>query len=148
MKNITAYNLACGGVQREEINGYWVELYRESNCYHIRTGEIGQKWSQWETVDVEDKESLKNARLQYSEFKRTIKNFREYFYIIDLDERGEFRAHVEEKHTGKIVFSFSSDENGLEIVQDGFMKHTEDTDGLELYLKDLKIIPEFSAIVK
>lgn len=147
MRQITSYDLACGGVQREEINGHWVELYRESNCYHIRMGEIGHKWSEWETEDILDGESLKNARWHYAEFKKEIKNLREYLYVIDLDERGEFRAHVEDKNTDKIVFSFSSDEDGLSIVEDGFMKHTEDTDGLEVYLKQLGIIPEQSSIV-
>ena len=80
---------------------------------------------------------------------------RRFEYHIDLDERGSFRAHVENKKTGKVVFEFSNeiaciDDNGnltgetydgeLWIVEAGFMKHTEDLDGLEEYLVDMKII--------
>ena len=80
-----------------------------------------------------------------------------YDYVIDLDERGGFRAHVENHKTGKIVFSFNNEveeqevnefgelvtvtyDGELWITEDGFMKNTEDAEGLEEYLKDMKII--------
>lgn len=65
--------------------------------------------------------------------------------VVDLDERGSFRAHVENT-SGRRVFQFSNeDENGwpdpdgIELVRDGFMKHGRDTQGLLSYLQDLGI---------
>lgn len=146
MKNLTAYNLACGGVQREEINGHWVELYKESNCYHVRTGKIGAKWSEWESFDNGEKSPLKLARECYNEFKDEIKNLHEFLYIIDLNERGFFKAHVEDKNSSKTFFSFGNEseeelEDGISMIEDGYMKNVEDVDGLKYYLIECKIIP-------
>lgn len=66
--------------------------------------------------------------------------------VVDLDERGSFRAHVENKN-GKTVFQFSNEdeetgwpsEGGLWLVEDGFMKHARDTRGLHDYLQDVGI---------
>jgi hypothetical protein len=65
--------------------------------------------------------------------------------IVDLEERGMFYAHVENQN-GKTVFAYSNegengwpDEDGLWIVNDGFMKHATDTEGLLEYLRDLGI---------
>lgn len=66
--------------------------------------------------------------------------------VIDLDERGWFKAHVENQN-GKTVFQFSNEdeetgwpsEYGLWLVEDGFMRHGRDTDGLLTYLKSVGI---------
>lgn len=65
--------------------------------------------------------------------------------VVDLDERGWFKAHVENQN-GKEVFSFSNegedgwpDEGGLSIVEDGWMRHGRDGEGLLAYLHDLGI---------
>jgi hypothetical protein len=80
-----------------------------------------------------------------------MKNAEKYNYIIDLDERGCFNAHVENEKTGKVIFSFSNEEENEEgenfngslwIVEDGFMKHTKDIDGLQEYLIDVDIMNE------
>lgn len=68
-----------------------------------------------------------------------------YHYIVDLDERGIYKAHVEHSETGQTVFEFSNeDEDGntsdLWIVEDGFMKNTRDMQGLWEYLLDLQIL--------
>ena len=63
--------------------------------------------------------------------------------MIDLDERGSFLAHVENKN-GKAVFNIKAGnelkEDESSIFEDGWMKHKEDIDGLEKYLKQLRII--------
>ena len=75
-----------------------------------------------------------------------------YKYVIDLDERGQFQAHVED-HDGKTVWEVSypeyyqDDETGEEmenstIFEDGYMKDTEDIDGLEKYLKQMGTMPQ------
>lgn len=62
--------------------------------------------------------------------------------VVDLDERGAFRAHVGDQ-TGATIFEFSNedgetgwpDPDGLWLVEFGFMRHSRDTDGLLDYLK-------------
>lgn len=74
--------------------------------------------------------------------------FKNFLFVVDMDERGVFSAHVEDPK-GKEVFSFSSEdeEDGeLWIVRDGFMRHSTDIAGLEEYLVDLKIIPRGAVI--
>lgn len=64
-------------------------------------------------------------------------------YVIDLNERGSFRAHVKSCN-GKVVYEILAGnelaEGETSLFEDGYMKNTSDTDGLESYLKDLKII--------
>jgi hypothetical protein len=72
----------------------------------------------------------------------------QYQYVIDLDERGIFKCHVDSED-GDTVWEASSedDEDGeFAPVRDGFMKHTKDVDGLEKYLKELKIINEDASL--
>lgn len=66
--------------------------------------------------------------------------------VVDLDERGVFKAHVETP-TGKTVFSFSNeDDNGwssedcLWLVEAGYMRHARDTDGLLDYMRSVGIV--------
>lgn len=58
-----------------------------------------------------------------------------YYYVVDLDERGIYKSHVEHSETGKVIFELSNeDEDGndepLWIIEDGFMKNIQDMDGL------------------
>lgn len=90
-----------------------------------------------------------------------------YTYRIDLDERGEFRAHVENTR-GKTVFEIHEPRYSCwvcgqspkdcrcdvpEIVQDttifddGFMRHGRDIAGLADYLRDLAIMPKSCILV-
>lgn len=66
--------------------------------------------------------------------------------VIDLDERGVFKAHVENQN-GRTVFEFSNEDedtgwpsdDGLWLVEDGFMRHGRDTSGLLQYLQSIGI---------
>jgi len=66
--------------------------------------------------------------------------------VVDLDERGWFKAHVENQN-GSTVFEFSNEDDetgwpsecGMWLVQDGFMQHGRDTRGLLEYLKSMGI---------
>jgi hypothetical protein len=77
----------------------------------------------------------------------------ELVVIIDLDERGSFSGHVENQN-GKEVFTFSNEdpetgwpsEDGFWLVEDGFMKHRRDVDGLHKYLMDMGIAKPGSTI--
>lgn len=62
--------------------------------------------------------------------------------IIDLDERGTFRAHVENAY-GDEVFAFSNEEEDddtsgeIWLVEAGYMKNGRDTAGLLSYLQHM-----------
>lgn len=64
--------------------------------------------------------------------------------VVDLDERGSFRAHVENIN-GKVVFSFDNEdeetgwpsEDGLWLVELGYMRHNRDTNGLLSYMQSI-----------
>jgi len=70
----------------------------------------------------------------------------ELVLVIDLDERGWFKAHVENQN-GRTVFQFSNEdeetgwpsEDGLWLVEDGFMRHGRDTAWLLEHLKSIGI---------
>lgn len=79
-----------------------------------------------------------------------LKPFRqELTYVIDLDERGIFRAHVENS-SGTTVFEFDNEDEertgALWLVEDGFMRHSHDTDGLHSYLIDMGIAQPLSTL--
>lgn len=64
--------------------------------------------------------------------------------VVDLDERGSFKAHVENR-TGKTVFAFSNEgEDGctevLWLVDRGYMRHSRDVDGLLDYLQSAGLV--------
>lgn len=62
-----------------------------------------------------------------------------FYYSVNLDERGDFQMHVE-NHNGDEVFSIDDIDDLQNIIDDGFMKHKEDYDGLEEHLKDMGIM--------
>ena len=69
----------------------------------------------------------------------------QYNYIVDFDERGEYRAHVED-WDGKTVYSLEAEQTAFDEIElpdivDGFMQHTQDMDGLAEHLQELGIIP-------
>jgi hypothetical protein len=75
-----------------------------------------------------------------------MRNQQNYNYIVDLDERGDFSAHVETAK-GKIIFEMSTDQDGfLDLVEDGYIKHARDMQGLKSYLVDSGMIPEESQL--
>lgn len=66
-------------------------------------------------------------------------------YVIDLDERGMFYAHVEDA-AGNCLFEVSNEDpetkwplDSLWLVEDGFMRHSRDTRGLLKYLEQHNI---------
>jgi len=71
-------------------------------------------------------------------------------FIIDLDERGIFRCHVENKETGAIVWRAHNEDpedyGNFWPITDGFIKNIRDMDGLKKYLVDASVIPFHSQI--
>jgi len=68
-----------------------------------------------------------------------------FFYFINLDERGEFYADVRDSDDNT-VWEIADVEHLNELVEDGFIQHGDDIDGIEVYLLDMEIIPENSAL--
>lgn len=72
-----------------------------------------------------------------------------YTYYINLDERGCFCADVRNPN-GKTVFEIKAgdelEEDETSIFEDGFMKHKDDMEGLQTYLRQLGFIPQTATI--
>ena len=88
------------------------------------------------------------------EVSRNFEIRRIYGWIVDLNERGYFSAHVEDAG-GNVVFSCSNDEQDEEghveygelwLTRDGFMRHADDTSGLTSYLRSLNVIGPLDSI--
>jgi hypothetical protein len=69
-----------------------------------------------------------------------------FYRIIDLNERGQYKAHIVDQDGHSIYQYDNDDEEGnptsLWLVEDGFMQNSEDLPGLLKYLIELKILPE------
>jgi len=73
-----------------------------------------------------------------------------YHYIVDLNERGIYKAHVEDSDSFKIIWVASNqDEDDGEFwpVRDGFMKNGEDMFGLMKYLYSIGVIEIMDEII-
>jgi hypothetical protein len=69
-------------------------------------------------------------------------------YTVDLDERGVFKAHVANDY-GTVLFEINSeddDEGQIWLVEDGFMRHARDVDGLHDYLISMGIAKAVSTL--
>jgi len=64
--SLTGYGLSCGYIERLEYCDSWKELYMEHSHYHVRYGEIGQKWQIWETFEINE---LTKARRLYKSIR-------------------------------------------------------------------------------
>lgn len=72
-----------------------------------------------------------------------------YYYIVDLDERGVYKCHVENSK-GEEIWGVSTEdsEDGLFWpVEDGFMKSVKDMDGLAGYLIEMGFICDGGKII-
>lgn len=69
-----------------------------------------------------------------------------YTYHINLDERGSFYADVRDADENTI-YELRADGCELQQVEDGFMRHSRDVDGLADYLVDLSIMPANASLI-
>ena len=56
-----------------------------------------------------------------------------YYYIINLNERGDFYAHVEDER-GKVIYEIDYNEMEFLTRWGGYMDYVEDVAGLEEFL--------------
>lgn len=63
-------------------------------------------------------------------------------YYVNLDERGEFYADVRAAD-GESIFDLRSDDDGrIQLIEDGFLGHKNDLDGLQQYLQHMGLMPD------
>ena len=73
--------------------------------------------------------------------------YTDYYLIVDLDERGEYKASVYNPED-KVVFRIESAEEMNDMIESGYLKAQadEDLDGLTQYLMEMEIIPNYSQV--
>ena len=91
------------------------------------------------------------GRIEQPELKRARPAMKPrcYGWVIDLDERGIFRAHLENE-SGRTLFSLdneSSPDGAVDLVTDGFLRHGRDTEGLREYLVGIECLPATAVVL-
>ncbi len=120
----------------------------------VSLGEAGPETVIFPAKDLESEQAIKVSE-SFSDlldiFKYLENNGFIYRYVIDLNERGEFRAHVEDP-AGQSIYDIDNDgmnqegPGGLWLVEEGFIKSIDDISGLEKYLHDMNIIPRSASL--
>lgn len=62
-------------------------------------------------------------------------------YYINLDERGIFNADVRNMDGKTLLEVASDDEGSVWLIDDGYMRNTQDLSGLTQYAVDMQILP-------
>jgi hypothetical protein len=103
-------------------------------------------------VDMESDDAVEtmNSLISQARSLMSIESpFASFGYYINLNERGCFEADVRNLE-GKSVFELKSGlslpRGASDLIEDGFMKHAHDINGLERHLKNLQVIPEGSKL--
>jgi hypothetical protein len=64
---LTSYGLSCGYIQRHELNGINITLWKEHNCYHVRGHNHNTSnrlfWNSYSTLTPARKDYNKAIRL-------------------------------------------------------------------------------------
>ena len=64
----------------------------------------------------------------------------EYYYYINLNERGEFNADIRDTND-TTLYEIASSDHLNDLVEDGHMRHYHDVTSLKAYLIDMSILP-------
>jgi hypothetical protein len=68
-------------------------------------------------------------------------------YYVNLDERGDFYADVRDP-AGATLFEIRAEDDGsISMIEDGFMRHKSDLDGLRAYLIDMGLIDKGAVLL-
>ena len=114
------------GVEKEEVIGAYpkVEVKKKRFSFFDNGGEMGG-----------------------DESGRSKNRYTDYYLIVDLDERGEYKASVYNPED-KVVFRIESAEEMNDMIESGYLKAQadEDLDGLTQYLMEMEIIPNYSQV--
>lgn len=69
-----------------------------------------------------------------------------YEYYVNLDERGEFYADLRRSDDQVTIWEIHT-EDLAELVQDGYVKHGRDLDGILNYCVEMNIVKPHDVIV-
>lgn len=69
-----------------------------------------------------------------------------YYVYKWYEERGHLTMSVEDKGNN-YLWEYDNENDGTSPVDDGFMENLDDTDGLEKYLIDLKVLPSNAVLI-
>jgi hypothetical protein len=83
----------------------------------------------------------------YYDKKNTSEAKNKTYHFHSSEERGTVQIYVTDSKN-KTVWEETADGENPQVVEDGFMKTIDDMDGLEEYLKSIKIIPHDSMMVQ
>jgi hypothetical protein len=106
-------------------NAYW-----EKDGFKWQLHQDGDLWAYCEAMMTS--EEKRNFGMDVDPFE----------YVIDLDERGEFRATVYNDN-GRVVFGI----DGYDIFEDGFMEDKNDVIGLKEHLVSLGIMHKDDTLI-
>ena len=56
---------------------------------------------------------------------------------VNLDERGTYFADVRDANGNTVFEIHSNEDGGIDLIEDGFMKHKDDLDGLTEHLQNV-----------
>jgi hypothetical protein len=113
---------------------YWSSIL--DNAYYEKDG---KRWTLYQDGDLW---ALCDADMTNDEKRNFGFDVDPFEYVIDLDERGEFKATVYDDK-GNQVFEI----NGFDLFDDGYMKHKDDIDGLKAYLVGLCIMQDGDKLI-
>jgi hypothetical protein len=68
-------------------------------------------------------------------------------FYINLDERGAFYADLRDENEESLYEIHSEDDGSISLIEDGFMRHKEDLDGLQAYLVDMGMIDSCAEVL-
>jgi len=64
-----------------------------------------------------------------------------YGHFVNLHERGDYYADVRDASENTVFEIRANDDGSIDLIEDGYMTHIQDLEGLEEYLKEMEIIP-------
>jgi len=91
-----------------------------------------------------------DTRREFVEFYDSVSgvdDFNTYTYIIDMDERGEFSAHIEDID-GNEVYTIKDTEELEYLINDGFMANKNDIVGLQSHLISIGVLDDGDSLTE
>jgi hypothetical protein len=87
-KELTAYGLSCGYIQTHTTHGITVTLWKESQCYHVRTHDHNHGGRiDWQTYDSDLTAARKGYRQQIKNLSKI--NAESPYYILRVSSQFE-----------------------------------------------------------
>jgi len=131
----------CNALSKNEVYSEGDVVYVDPNEQKIEKISIKKKSGVYE----EDDEMFDDPYGQEDAFNFSHPG-KTYEFYVNLDERGSFYADVRDPDTDESIYEIDT-EKIQQLGEDGYMRHNQDYEGLESYLKQLDIIKEDDGII-